>query len=666
MLDTDQIVTTGTSGGPADRVSVDLSVDPAAGMSVLHVVVKAGPTNSQYNEHCLPVMGERRITVCSLYPADVEAPPGLVLVEGDGSVRGCVRALRTALAHTAYDVVHVHAAGSGLLTLAVYLATWRSRRNLVFTLHTSWPNVRPRNRLIMYVVAAFFPVVVACGEASAQSLPPLVRRLARALEVVPNGVDVDRVDRAVAGTPGWSARRHAGLVVTVGRLIPVKDPATVVAAFRRGARQADRLVMVGEGELPAATEDTGGRRGRSRVRLAGLLPRDRVYELLRRADVFVSASTVEGLPVSVLEAMACGCPVVLSDIPAHREIAALAPAVRLVPTGDVDGFAAAIRGALTMSAADHRQVGAELRGCAAEHYSVRRMNRAYGVLYARIAGERRGVRDRPRMDRGAIRQGPLRRVAYAGTCGLLGAAAAFSYGQWHPPTYQAGVTLAAGDISSALSTDDLEDRTGSTADVAGLVDRQPVMGPVARTLGLDDWRSLRARVDAAVAPDDPLSVVVTASGDSRGTATRLATAVADRLVTLTRDPMAQVSDHAFTSAELDRYPQEIDTAQQRLDDLVARGPVAPRRQAAHDRAVADLREELAELQAGYRGLLELRSADDRTRGLTVSDRSPGRAAPPLPSPAVLALAGGAAGTCLWLGLGLLLRREPSVDPRRTT
>lgn len=667
MLDTDQTDATGTLGGPADRSSADLSVDLAEGMSVLHVVVKAGPTNSQYNEHCLPVTRDRRITVCSLFPATVVAPPGLVLVEGDGSVLGCARALHRALALSTYDVVHAHAAGSGLLTLALYVATLRSRRNLVFTLHTSWPNVRPRNRLIMYVVAALFPVVVACGEASAQSLPRLVRRLAGAIEVVPNGVDVDRIDRTVAGTPGWSPRRQRGLAVSVGRLIAVKDPDTVVAGFRRGARRTDRLVMVGEGRLPDAAEDTGGRLGRNRVELAGLLPREKVYEILRSADVFVSASRVEGMPVAVLEAMACRCPVVLSDIPAHREIAALAPSVRLVATGDVEGFAAAIRRALTLPPAEHQRVGEELRRCAVEHYGVRRMNLAYGRLYARIATQARQGARRPRVDRGAIRVGPLRRVAPAVTCGLVGALAAFAYGELHPPTYEAGVTLAAGDISSALSAEDLEDQTGSTADVAGLVDHQPVLGPVARSLGLDNWRSLRLRVGADTTNDDPLSIEVTATGDSRGAATRLAVAVADRLVTLTRDPLGRVADQAFTSTELDRYPQEIGDAQQRLDDIVGQGPVPIREQAAHDREVADLREGLAELQAGYRSLLELRSADDTTPGLTVSGRSPGRPAPPLPPPAVLAVAGGAAGACLWLGLALLLRRDLTTepDPRRT-
>jgi hypothetical protein len=149
MLRTDRVVATGSRGCPADRASTGQSSDQAAGLSVLHVVVKAGHTNSQYNEHCLPVLRERRITVCSLFPADVAVPPEITLVQGDGSALGCFRALRSALGKTAYDVVHVHAPGSAILTLAAYLVARRSRRDLVFSLHTSWPNVRPRNRFFM-------------------------------------------------------------------------------------------------------------------------------------------------------------------------------------------------------------------------------------------------------------------------------------------------------------------------------------------------------------------------------------------------------------------------------------------------------------------------------------------------------------------------------------
>ena len=57
-----------------------------------------------------------------------------------------------------------------------------------------------------------------------------------------------------------------------------------------------------------------------RVTMTGLIPRDEVFLRCASADVLVSTSHGEGLPVAVIEAMAAGCPVILSDIPPHREL----------------------------------------------------------------------------------------------------------------------------------------------------------------------------------------------------------------------------------------------------------------------------------------------------------------------------------------------------------
>ncbi|MDP9183823.1 MAG: glycosyltransferase, partial [Actinomycetota bacterium] len=417
-------------------------IDAAAGLSVLHVVVRASDTNSQYNEHCLPVMHERRITVCSLFPAAVQPPPQLVLIEGDGTVRGCYRALCEALRARTYDIVHVHSASSALLTLLVYARLRRSRQDLVLTLHNSWPNFRRRNRLFLWLVAALFPVVVACGDAAFASLPRALRRLTRRLEVVPNGVDVDRVDRVLhhhafglTGAPG-----QEGLtVLAVNRLIPIKNPDTVMEAFVRAATPQDELVMIGEGalgtQLAAAVQQSGLE---SQLRLTGGLPRDDVYRHMQGAAVFVSASSGEGLPVSVLEAMACRCPVVLSDIPPHREIAKHAPAVRLVTPGDVDAFADAIRRALRMPGFERYQVGEDLRRVAVRHFSVTAMNKGYGRVYRSVADHTNAsAAQRLRSSARQPAQRARRRAVAWVAVALLGAIAGTWYGGSHPPQYRA-------------------------------------------------------------------------------------------------------------------------------------------------------------------------------------------------------------------------------------
>ena len=451
----------------------------------------------------------------------------------------------------------------------------------------------------------------------------------------------------------------------MGRLIGIKDPATVVAAFVRAARPEDRLVMVGEGELRSSLEHYARRLpGEGGVFFTGLVPREEVHETLHRADVFVSASTVEGLPVAVLEAMVCRCLVVLSDIPAHREIASRTPYAQLVAPGDVAGFARAIRRTADMRPAARLRAGEELRSCAVQHYSVRRMNVAYGHLYASIAHGRTARRRGPaELAASAVASPTVRKVAYAGTCALLGAGAAFGYARLHPPSFEAGVTLSVGDSSEPLTAEVLADRTGSAADIANLVDRQPVLQPVAERLGVDDWRSLRARVETTTDTENPLLVHVTASAGSAGRAERLVTAVADELVSVTGEGAGAELDQAFAEHELDRIPLEIAAAQEELASL----SVSAAAQDAGDlvtreRQEARLRSLLSALQTGEKSILEWRSEAGQIRGLVVADQTPGRETPPLPEPQVLAVAGAAAGACLWLAGWLLLRRETERGP----
>lgn len=368
-------------------------VDPEVRrLRVLHVVIQAGPTNSQWNEHCLPVADEREITVCSLYPGTVEPDPRITRVEGDGSLRGAVSALRTALRRGDYDVVHVHAPASAAILMTACALERRSCANVVLTLHTSWPDLRPRNRFLDAVAFAAFPAVVACSQSCADSFPRVVRRLARSgVDVVPNGVDLERLESLLQDTVAegdgapQDPRETAFTVITVGRLIDSKRYGTLLSAFARAADGRDRLVIVGDGPMRAALERQAAELGiADRVDFLGLVPRDEVYRLLARADLFVSPSRFEGLPVAVLEAMAARLPVVLSDIPPHREIVEGEGIAALVGLDDVDGFAAAMGRLRGMDADERRRIGAENRRIVAEGFSLRSMTDGYGDIYARF------------------------------------------------------------------------------------------------------------------------------------------------------------------------------------------------------------------------------------------------------------------------------------------
>lgn len=656
-------------------------------LSVLHVVVRAGPTNSQYNEHCLPVLGERRVTVCSLFPADVPPLPRLRVIEGDGTRRGCSRALRSALDLGPYDVVHVHAPASGVLTLAAYLRTRRSRRNLVFTVHNSWPNFRLRNRLFLYWILALFPVVVACGESARASMPRSVRLLfGRRIGVIQNGVDLDRVDRCLAGhEPEPEPETEPGglEIVSVNRLIPLKDPYTLLDAFARSAvdHDRDRLVLVGDGVL---REEISGALAESglddKVRLTGLVERHEVYRIVSRAGVFVSSSLGEGLPVSVLEAMACSRPLVLSDIAPHREIARLDPGIALFRPGDVTGLVAELTRVRALDPEVRRELGQQARQCVVEHFSVRSMNRAYGELYGRVAtrnasGRRRSHAraapahvlpdDSPARTDESLTRRVIRNWLPVTAVVLLGAAGGFGYSQVRAPDYEANSSVIVGEGFGGSPTDDsVKASMALAASYADLARREPVLGPVAKAEGIDDWRELQDKIFVRPGDKNPLLLQIQVSGESRSQATRIAEAVAQQLVTLTENAATSRASQ-FAQREIPHVEAELRQTESRIDAL------HKRLDATTDTAVAaalkadlqDLRGTLIELQSSHQALVES-SASAGAGQVRVIEHAYATNSPVRPDPLALGLAGTAAGLALAVGwLHFRIGSPASPGPR---
>jgi len=352
-------------------------------LRVLHVLLSIGETSAPYNEHCLAAVHKRDLAACTHFPSRVVPPTTIALFEGDGSPLGFLRALRRAFASAAYDIIHVHAPQAALvLLLTRFLARRKLRASSVYTVHNSFRNYKIRNRVLLIPILLAFRRVVCCSQVARDSLPRFFQRLAGGrLGVVQNGVDIDRLDRIV-GTAMWSAGDGAFTVASIGQLIERKDPLCVLDAFAAADDGESRLVFIGAGHLrERLTTEMRARDLADRVQLTGLIPRETVYEQLSRAHVFVSASHGEGLPVAVLEAMACRCPVVLSDIPPHREIAAGTDFIPLVPPGDVDGFAREVKRFRAMSAAERMAIGQKCREVAEGRFSLRAMHAGYEAVY---------------------------------------------------------------------------------------------------------------------------------------------------------------------------------------------------------------------------------------------------------------------------------------------
>jgi 1,2-diacylglycerol 3-alpha-glucosyltransferase len=140
------------------------------------------------------------------------------------------------------------------------------------------------------------------------------------IEVIPNGVDLGRFEEDIQPIPRerFGIADDEVLLVYSGRLGPEKNLTFLVRAFA-GAQTAfprTRLMLVGDGPERDNLEDLAARSGlKDHVVFVGMVPHKDVPCYLTAADAFVTASVTEVHPLSVIEALACGLPVVGIDSP---------------------------------------------------------------------------------------------------------------------------------------------------------------------------------------------------------------------------------------------------------------------------------------------------------------------------------------------------------------
>jgi glycosyltransferase involved in cell wall biosynthesis len=199
--------------------------------------------------------------------------------------------------------------------------------------------------------------------------------------VIPNAVDVAAVPRAEldGGTPR---------LIAVGRLKPPKDFATLTRALADLPSGSFDARIVGDGPQRLELEADVAQLGLAgAVRLLG--ERADVPQLLAAADVFVLSSASEGLPLSIEEAMAAGLPVVASAVGGVPEIVVDGETGFLVPPGDSERLAEALR-LLLADPGLRRRMGAAARARAETLFDLTAFRRAHVDLYraelARVTG----------------------------------------------------------------------------------------------------------------------------------------------------------------------------------------------------------------------------------------------------------------------------------------
>jgi len=310
-----------------------------------------------------------------------------------------IRKLKGVLERLAPDVIHFHIIQRQSFSLASLLLSRRHRA--VWTLHdqwhlcvrsvpepphcegmrhfcalcSSWPGLSLANKLLKEAVyaASRLEVIVPSRWLAELTGTSLLGR--KPMHLVYNGIDLDQF-RPPHENPVSS--RPLTLLFVSGPNDPTKGLAELLQAYGalRAKHPALRLRIVG------SAPDGARRPG---VEVLGEVPRSRMPEAYAKADLFILPTLADNTPVTLMEAMACGLPVVATEVGGIPELVERDVTGRLVPRGDV----AALAGAIESIAGDEgarRSMARAGRARAVARFSKQRMALELERIYEGMPG----------------------------------------------------------------------------------------------------------------------------------------------------------------------------------------------------------------------------------------------------------------------------------------
>jgi glycosyltransferase involved in cell wall biosynthesis len=301
------------------------------------------------------------------------------------------------------DIVHTHTAKAGALGRAAAILAGIPIRVHTFHGHVLEGYFAPA------VTQAFLAIERALARRTTRIVtvsPRLREELLRMgigrpgqVEAIPLGLELQRFARPAAGPPALRQALRlppdAALLGIVGRLVPIKDHPTLFAALARlPASPSVHLAVVGDGERRAALVRLVGELGLgARVHFLGW--RDDLEAILREMDVVICSSRNEGTPVSLIEAMAAGVPVLSTAVGGVADLVTHGETGWLVPAGEPAALAEGIRALLADGDLRARLARAGQAAALARHDVTRllpRMEALYAGLLAARPPEVRAAR----------------------------------------------------------------------------------------------------------------------------------------------------------------------------------------------------------------------------------------------------------------------------------
>lgn len=255
-------------------------------------------------------------------------------------------------------------------------------KKTIFTVHSQFPAYNIQNKITSLLNSLLARRVINVSATSYAVYPGLVKKIkGDRMTFIENGVDVERIDSILAGHK--KQERLTKRFVYVARMIPLKKHDFLIDVFHKVNGDYE-LLFIGkedtEGRIKAKIHDY---EMTDKVTMTGLIPRNELFEKLADSDVYVSSSSIEGLPVSVLEAAAVGLPAVVSDIEPHKEICRVCNEIETLPF-DEESWVGKIEEIINMPSETLAERGKRCRDAVISEFSLKAMHGKYYTEYEKL------------------------------------------------------------------------------------------------------------------------------------------------------------------------------------------------------------------------------------------------------------------------------------------
>ncbi len=314
-------------------------------------------------------------------PEDVDIPSDVQLFLVGGNTNKMRPALRQVIneckERNEEIIIHLHAQKSAIKFFLASVGL-KLRKKTLFTIHSSYSSRNLKYKLSSCLCSLLSKYSNCVSHVAYAEYSPMVKRIkGERMFAIQNGVDYERVQDATRRLPNHNEAFDMFKVVCIGRMIPIKNQQFLIRLMKH--LPETELILIGKEDvhMSALARELGVD---GRVKMKGLLPRDEVFRILNECGIYVSASLVEGMPVSVLEAMSVGLIPVLSDIPPHQEVSNGCSLFNTLPLIEKD-WLQTIRTYQQLSRQELIGLSTQIKDSIVRNFSLESMHKKYDEIY---------------------------------------------------------------------------------------------------------------------------------------------------------------------------------------------------------------------------------------------------------------------------------------------